>query len=779
MRACHHRNLRLFALQFTSPITLILIGATVLSMALGDVIDGLIILAIVLASGVLGFVQEHRADRAVDALLARVRIHADVIRNGVECEVALEDVVVGDVVVLRAGDVIPADAQVIEARDLLVDESMLTGESFPVEILSASTVFFGTHVASGTGRVRVTAIGNETRFGALVSELESRDVTTRFEHGLTAFGYMLVRAMVVLVTAIFVINLVLERPFVESLLFSLALAVGLTPQMLPAIVAVSLSTGARRMADEKVIVKRLDAIEDFGTMSVLCTDKTGTLTVGAASLDAAVDVNGRPDDDVLSLARLNAGLQRGFANPLDAAILGDSPHPDPERRLDEIPYDFQRRRLSVLVQDSPPLLVTKGACREVLAVCAFVHVGDAQVLISECLDRVDGLVERLSSEGFRVLAVATRELPDRATVTVDDEIDLTLRGFLAFADPVKPGASDAIAELAALGVNVKMITGDNRHAAHHIGHAVGLHTDVVLTGSDIESWSDDQLATRVRDVAVFAEIDPLHKERIVRALRSTDETVGYLGDGINDSAALHAADVGISVDTAVDVAKQSAAIVLLDKSLGVVADGVHLGRRTFANTMKYVRVTISANFGNMLSVAAAAAFLPFLPLLPRQILLLNFLSDVPGTTIALDHVDPEQIDRPHTWNITGIRRFMITFGLVSYVFDLATFAVLRVVLEADEDVFRTAWFTMSVATELLAMLLLRTHRPAWRSRPARALVWSSVAVVVVTLALPYTLVAADVALVPLPLTAFVALGVLIVLYSVVNEVVKVRAPRFD
>ena len=748
-------------------------------MALGDVIDGFIILAIVSASGVLGFVQERRADRAVDALLSRVRIHADVIRNGVECEVALDEVIVGDVVVLRAGDVIPADGEAIEVRDLLVDESMLTGESFPVEKQLASTVFFGTHVASGTGHVRVTAIGIETRFGALVSQLESRDVTTRFERGLTAFGYMLVRAMVVLVAAIFVNNLVLERPFVESLLFSLALAVGLTPQMLPAIVAVSLSTGARRMAEEKVIVKRLDAIEDFGTMSVLCTDKTGTLTVGAARLDAAVDVNGRPDDDVLSLARLNAGLQRGFVNPLDAAILGAEPRPDPERLLDEIPYDFQRRRLSVLVQESTPLLVTKGACREVLAVCAFVRVGDAAVPISECLDSIDGLVERLSSEGFRVLAVATRDLPGRATVTVDDEIDLTLRGFLAFADPVKPGASGAIAELAALGVDVKMITGDNRHAARHIGHAVGLRTDVVLTGSDIEPWTDDQLVTRVRDVAVFAEIDPLHKERIVRALRSTDETVGYLGDGINDSAALRAADVGISVDTAVDVAKQSAAIVLLDKSLGVVADGVRLGRRTFANTMKYVRVTISANFGNMLSVAAAAAFLPFLPLLPRQILLLNFLSDVPGTTIALDHVDPEQIDRPHAWNIAGIRRFMITFGLVSYVFDLATFAVLRVVLEADESVFRTAWFTMSVATELLAMLLLRTHRPVWRSRPARALVWSSVVVAAVTLVLPYTVVAADVALVPLPLTAFVALGVLIVLYGVVNEMVKVRAPRFE
>lgn len=780
MTARKFRNLRLFGLQFTSPITLVLIGATALSMALGDVADGGIILTIVLMSGVLGFWQERRADRAVEALLSRVRIHADVIRDGGECEIPLDEVVVGDVVVLRAGDVVPADAVVVESHDLLVDESMLTGESFTVEkSADTSTVFFGTHVASGTGRVRVTATGLDTRFGTLVAELESRDVTTRFERGLTAFGHMLVRAMAVLVMAMFVINLVLERAFVESLLFSLALAVGLTPQMLPAIVAVSLSTGARHMAKEKVIVKRLDAIEDFGTMTVLCTDKTGKLTVGAARLDSAIDVSGRPSREVLELARLNAGLQRGFVNPLDSAILGDAPHPDRSQRLDEIPYDFQRRRLSILVNTPVPLLVTKGACREVMSACSAVQVDDVPRPITEFRNQLDVLVERLGSEGFRVLAVATRELPGQTAAHLDDESDLVLRGFLTFADPVKPGAIDAIAELASLGVDVKMITGDNRHAARHIARAVGLRSDVILTGSDIETWNDDELAAQVRDVAVFAEIDPLHKERIVHALRSVDETVGYLGDGINDSAALHAADVGISVDTAVDVARQSAAIVLLDKSLSVVADGVRLGRRTFANTMKYVRVTISANFGNMLSVAAAAAFLPFLPLLPRQILLLNFLSDVPGTTIALDHVDPEQIDRPHTWNITGIRRFMITFGLVSYVFDLATFAVLRVMLDAGEDIFRTAWFTMSVSTELLAMLLLRTHRPAWQSRPARSLVWSSLAVAVVTLALPYTLVASDVALVPLSLDVYVALGVLIVLYVAVNEIVKIKTPQFE
>ncbi len=778
--SARRRGIRLFLIQFRSPITLVLVGATVLSMLLGDMTDGIIILTIVMASGVLGFVQERRAGRAVEALLARVRIHADVVRDGREYEIPVDDVVVDDVVVLRAGDVVPADATIIEAHDLLVDESMLTGEPFPVEKHGpGSGVHFGTHVASGTGRVLVTATGADTRFGRLVAELESRDITTRFERGLTAFGFMLVRVMAVLVTAIFVINVILERAIVESLLFSLALAVGLTPQMLPAIVAVSLSTGARHMADEQVIVKRLDAIEDFGTMSVLCTDKTGTLTIGSALLEDALDCRGHQDNDVLELARLNAGLQRGFSNPLDHAIIGDSPPPDSTRRLDEIPYDFRRRRLSILVDTPVPLLVTKGATREVIEISTCARVGDSDVLIDSVRHDIDSLVERLGEEGFRVLAVATRELPGRSSVSIEDETGLTLRGFLVFADPVKPGASEAIDELSRLGVVVKMITGDNRHAAIHIGREVGLRTDVILVGSDIENWSDEHLERRVNDVDVFAEIDPIHKERLVRALRARDETVGYLGDGINDSAALHAADVGISVDTAVDVAKQSAAIVLLDKSLDVVADGVRLGRRTFANTMKYMRVTISANFGNMLSVAAAAAFLPFLPMLPRQILLLNFLSDVPGTTIALDAVDPEQIDRPHDWNIRGIRRFMITFGLVSYVFDLTTFAVLRVVFESDADRFRTAWFTMSVATELLALLLLRTRRPAWKSRPAAALVISSSLVAVATIALPYSPIGDSVALVPLPVHTLLSLAGLVTLYGVANEIVKWRSHTLD
>ena len=783
-----HRGVRLLLAQFASPIMLILAAATALSMVLGDVTDGVIILAIIAASGLLGFWQEHSAGRSVDALLARVRVEVEVLRDGAEVTVPAEDVVPGDVVVLRAGDVVPADGRVLESRALLVDESALTGESYPVEkspgTVSATaglagrtnSVFLGTHVTSGTGTVVVVRTGTGTEFGVLAAELAARDVTTRFERGVSAFGVLLVRAMVVLVAAVFAVNLVLGRPLVESLLFSLALAVGLTPQLLPAIVSISLSTGARQMARERVIVKRLDAIEDFGGMTVLCTDKTGTLTAGTARLDEALDLDGRPDDEVLRLARLNAGLQQGFANPLDAAVLTGAPAVDRSLRLDEVPYDFQRRRLSVLVDGSPRFLVTKGALTSVLAVCSHARVGSDVVPLAAVRDRVDRRFAELSAQGHRVLAVATRSLPG-TTAEVRDEADMTLRGLLAFADPMKPEAVHAVADLAGQGISVRLVTGDNRLAAARAAAEAGLSTDVVLLGADIDRLDDDELTRRVEDTAVFAEVEPLHKERLVRSLRARGETVGFLGDGINDAAALHAADVGISVDTAVDVAKQSAAIVLLDKDLAVIADGVRLGRQTFANTLKYVRVTISANFGNVVSMAAAAAFLPFLPLLPRQILLLNFLSDIPGTTIARDRVDPEQLRSPRSWDVGSLRRFMVTFGLVSSAFDVATFVTLRVVHDADPTGFRSAWFVMSTVTELAALLVLRTGRPAWRSRPGRALLVSSALVAAVTVALPYSPLAAPLGLAAVPLAV---LGTLLVLadgYVAANEVVKRLRPE--
>jgi Mg2+-importing ATPase len=784
--AARRSGLRLLLAQFANPIILILVLATTLAMVLGDLTDGLIILVIIAASGALGFWQEHRAGRAVDDLTARVRVHTEVLRDAQEVSVPVDQVVAGDVVVLRAGDIVPADCRVLRSRSLLVDEAALTGESFPAEKrpgvvkdsapLAARTnaLFMGTHVVSGEGRAVVAHTGRDTEYAAVYKRLASADVTTSFEKGMSRFGMLLVRAMVVLVIGILVVNLVLDRPFIESVLFSLALAVGLTPQLLPAIVAVSLAAGARRMAAEKVIVKRLDAIEDFGGMTVLCTDKTGTLTAGAVRLDQAVNLDGQPSSEVLRLARLNAGLQQGFANPIDDAIMG-APGPPTEQAawIDEVPYDFTRKRLSVLADDAQTrVLITKGAVSSVLDACT--HAADREQTrpLAQVRSRVEHLFGQLSEAGFRVLAVAVKPMPASEQVTVDDETGMTLCGLLAFHDPVKPGAAQAVTDLAQLGISLRLVTGDNRLAAATIAAAAGLSGEV-LAGVEIAALNDDQLADRVRHVTVFAEAEPLHKERIVKALRAGGQVVGFLGDGINDTPALHAADIGISVDTAVDVAKHAASIVLLDKGLHVIADGVRLGRRTFANTLKYVRVTISANFGNMLSMAAASAFLPFLPLLPRQILLLNLLSDIPATTIATDSVDPEQLGTPRRWDMAAIRNFMITFGLISSVFDLATFAVLRFGFTTTAEQFRTGWFVESVATELAVMLVLRTARPLYRSRPSRALLLSSAAIAAVTLALPYLpWLATPLGLTPLPGTILATLAALTGIYVAANEIAK-------
>lgn len=778
------RGFRLLLQQFTSPIVLILIGATLVAAALGDATDSIIILAIVVASGLLGFWQEHAAGRAVDALLAQVRTTVPVVRDGVQAEIPIEDVVPGDVVVLDAGSVVPGDCRLLEAEGMLADESALTGESYPASKSTApvaqgaqlsarsNSVFMGTHIVSGISRAVVVETGRATEFGRLSEQIGTTETTTSFERGTTRFGLLLVRAMIVLTTFVFVVNIVLHRPLIDSLLFSLALAVGLTPQLLPAIVAVSLARGAKRMATEKVIVKRLDAIEDFGAMTVLCTDKTGTITEGAIRLQDALDLDGLASEEVLRLGRINATLQRGFPNPLDLAIAQGSGTVD-ATYVDEAPYDFQRKRLSVLVDaGGKRTLITKGAYRSMLPVCSHAIVHGRTVDITEVHDALDRAYEELSAQGLRVIAVATRPAETLQSAGIDDETDLTLVGLLTFADPPKAGVGDACSQLESLGVTMRIITGDNRLAAHHAAAAVGLPTEPILTGEEIDAISDEELPEAVKNVRMFAEVAPLHKERIVRALRATGATVGFLGDGINDAAALHAADIGISVDTAVDVAKQTAAIVLLDKSLSVVADGIVLGRQTFANTLKYIRVTISANFGNVLSMAAATAFLPFLPLLPRQILLLNFLSDVPATTISTDSVDPEQTAGPERWDLPSIRTFMIAFGALSSVFDLLTFAVLRLGFAAGPALFRSGWFIESTATELAVMLVLRTSRRFYRSRPSLPLALSSLGVLVLTIWLPYSPLAEPFGLVPLPPLLLAVLGVLIVVYALANEVMK-------
>jgi len=772
--------------QFASPITLILVFATIVAAALGEAVDAAIILAIIMLSGLLSFWQEYGASRAVEELLASVRLTAEVVRDGQRTFVPANEVVAGDVVVVDTGDLVPADCLLLEARELLVNEAVLTGESYPLDkspgAAEATTplntrsncVFRGTHVVRGSATALVVRTGGDTELGRIAQQLEQRQPPTRFERGLTEFGRLLLWVMLVLVGLIFAANVLLARPVIDSLLFSVALAVGLTPQLLPAIVSVSLSLGARQMARAKVIVKRLSAIEDFGGMNVLCTDKTGTLTQGTVRLAGALDPRGSPSPQVLEAVYLNSLYHTGFSNPVDEAIL-HARHINTAgtTRLDELPYDFQRRRLSVLVaRESEKVLISKGAVDSVVAASQSALLDGQTVPLADAQEVIQQHFEALSLQGYRVLGVASKVILEAAQLDLADEAGMTFLGFVTFRDPPKRGIKHTLRELAALGISLRMVTGDNRLAATHIAHGVGLDPHHVLTGGELSDLTDDELAQRIRDVAVFAEVDPVQKLRVIRALQHAGYDVGYLGDGINDAPALHAADVGISVDSAVDVAKDAASIVLLEKNLDVLLEGVRLGRRTFANTLKYIFVTTSANFGNMASMAAVSVLLPFLPLLPLQILLINFLTDLPGTTIATDRVDPEQLRRPGVWDLRAIHNFMIVFGLVSSVFDFLTFGVLRLGFAADADLFRSAWLIESVATELAVMLVLRSHRPFFRSRPGAALLWSSIVVAVLTVAIPYSPAAGPLGLVALPARVLFALVAITAGYVVVTEIAK-------
>lgn len=781
---------RLLVRQFRSPIIVLLMASAALSFVLGEVVDSLIIIGIIALSGMLGFVQERGAVRAVETLLASVRVHADVLRDGRESEATVAEVVTGDVVVLRAGDVVPGDGLVLQSNQMLVDESSLTGESYPsvkdcgtlaadTELrLRSNCVHLGTHVVSGSGRAIIVRTGTDTEFGRVAEHVARAHVPTAFERGATQFGLLVMKATAVLVATVFAVNLALDRPFVDSLLFSLALAVGLTPQMLPAIVTLSLSKGASVMARRRVIVKRLDAIEDVGSLNLLCTDKTGTLTEGSVRLRAAVGPDGAVSERVARWARWNSMMQTGFANPIDAAILQAVPVDDSGPvRWGEIPYDFARKRLSVGVTcGDESMLVTKGAVAEVLSCCSTVDWGDGSpVPVADVVDRLQGQFRRLSAEGLRVLAVAVRSTEGEPTLTVDSESGMTFVGFLTFVDPPKPNVDAAMRLMATLGVDVCVITGDNRHAAAFVAEAVGIDSAGMLLGSDVRSMSDEDLTRVVRTARLFAETDPMEKERIVRACSAAGYTVGYMGDGINDAPSLRVADVGISVDTAVDVAKQTADLVLLDKDLLVLGEGIAEGRRVFANTLKYVHVTTSANFGNMLSLASATLLLPFLPMLPTQVLILNFLSDVPGMTIATDRVDSEQLASPVAWDIRRVRNFMIVFGIASTVFDLLTFLVLRAGFGADAELTRTGWFVESTLTELMAMLMLRTHRFFVRSWPSPPLLVSSVAVGVATLAMPWMPWAGRIGIEPLSSGVLGAIFLLVAGYVALTEVLKSRA----
>jgi Mg2+-importing ATPase len=638
----------------------------------------------------------------------------------------------------------------------------------------------GTSVRSGTARVLIVETAKSTVYGRIAERLKLRPPETEFERGLARFGGLLIRLMLTVVLAVLAINILLHRPTVDTLLFAAALAVGLSPELLPAILTITLSHGARAMAREGVIVKRLNAIENLGSMDVLCTDKTGTLTRGVVQLDEAVDPDGRPSPEVLRLAVLNARLQAGIRNALDDAIAARGEREglatDAAAKLDELPYDFQRRRLTVVTRSARAgcaMLITKGAVDNVFAACAVARIDGRDVPLDDTLRAA--LSRRFvawSTQGYRVLAVATRELAAKARYDRQDEAAMTLAGFLLFFDPPEPQAATTLAALAAQGVELKIVTGDNRFVARHVAEAIGMASPATLTGGELQQLNDEALWHRARSTVLFAEIEPNQKERIITALQKTGCVVGYLGDGINDAPALHAADVGISVDTAVDVAKDAADFVLLRHDLDVIRRGIDEGRHTFANTIKYIFITTSANFGNMASMALASVALPFLPLLATQILLNNFLSDIPAMGIAGDNVDREWERTPHRWDLRLIRRSMLTFGLTSTLFDLLTFAVLLAIARGNPDLFRTGWFLESLLTELWILLVIRTYRPFYRSTPSRFLAGSVAVMTLVALALPYAPVAGMFGLVPLPPGIVVLILGITVLYLLVSEATK-------
>ena len=779
--------LTLLLAQFKSPLILLLFFATGLSFFLHDPVDAFIILTIVLVSGLLGFWQERGAANAVEKLLAIVQIKASVLRDGGPKEIPVEGIVPGDIVILGAGDIVPGDCLILESKDLFVDEAMLTGETFPVEksatVLAAETplgqrtnaLWMGTHVVSGSAQALVISTGKETEFGKVSERLKLRPLETEFEHGIRRFGYFLMEVTLVLVVVIFAINVYLVRPVLDSFLFSLALAVGLTPQLLPAIISINLAHGAKRMAQKKVIVKRLASIENFGSMNVICSDKTGTLTEGVVQLQSALDVEGAPSDKVLLYAYLNAFYETGFTNPIDEAIRSNRQFDlSGYRKQDEIPYDFFRKRLSILVShDDTHLMVTKGALSNVLAVCSSIETEGGEIIeITAARGRIQQHFEEFSSKGLRTLGVAYKNMGADSRISKDHEAGMTFSGFLVLFDPPKPNIIETITNLKNLGVSLKIITGDNHLVAANVSGQMGLSKTGIITGPELSQLSDAALLKRVADVDVFAEIEPNQKERIILALRKAGNVVGYMGDGINDASALHVADVGISVDSAVDVAKDAADIVLLEKDLGVLVEGVRAGRTTFANTLKYVFMATSANFGNMFSMAGASLFLPFLPLLPKQILLTNLMTDFPEMTIASDRVDNEMVDHPRRWDIKAIREFMFTFGIVSSVFDYLTFGVLLFILHANPKEFRAGWFVESVISAALIVLVVRTRRPFFKSMPGKYLLMATLLIVVMTLIVPFTPLGDIFGFTRLPISFLMIVGLITICYIITAEITK-------
>ncbi|MEM2338986.1 MAG: magnesium-translocating P-type ATPase [Nitrososphaerales archaeon] len=779
-----------FLSYFKSPLIIILLIAGLISSFFGEAMNSAIIFTIVILSVVLDFYQEYKAERAAEMLKQRVAITATIFRDGVKKEVRLAEIVPGDIIFLSAGDIVPADARVISAKDLFVNQSALTGESLPVEKNSLplrsynplitewnNYLFMGTSIVSGTAIAVVIKTGSHTEYGKIAKRLVERGAETEFQRGIRSFGYMIMQLTFLLVLFVFFINALYLRSVLDSLLFAVALAVGLTPELLPMIISVNLSKGAIAMAKKGVLVKRLAAIQNFGSMDILCTDKTGTLTENRIKLVLYVDLNGKESEKVLLYSYLNSYYQTGLKSPLDDAILSfKEVNINGYKKVDEVPFDFIRKRLSIVVEyQNQRFIITKGAPEEVTKVCSYYEIGG---IIADITDEVYRNIERkyveLSNEGYRVLTVAYKCLKeDKPIYTANDEKEMVFLGFIAFLDPPRETAREALQLLKNANIKLKILTGDNELVTKKVCEYLGFDIKRVLTGSEIAQMQDDALARVVDETNVFCRVTPAQKDRIINALKNNGHVVGFLGDGINDAPSLKTSDVGISVENAVDVAKESADIILLQNDLRVLHDGVLEGRKTFGNTMKYIMMGISSNFGNMFSVAGASLFLPFLPMLPTQILLNNLLYDFSQSTIPVDEVDREYIDKPKRWDIRFIKRFMIYLGPVSSLFDFLTFFIMLFIFNASEPLFQTAWFLESLTSQTLVIFVIRTKRsPFWKSKPCRPLLFTTIAVITFALIIPYTLLGEIFRFVKPPITFYIALVLILSAYIILAEIIK-------
>ncbi|UEG51115.1 magnesium-translocating P-type ATPase [Ferruginibacter lapsinanis] len=779
------KDIKLFIGQFKSPLMLLLIGAVILSAFLGDTSDVFIILFIVLSTGLLSFFQERNAGRVVEKLQSLISLKTNVIRDGQTIEINSSKIVTGDVLVFKAGDMIPADCLLIESNELHANEASLTGESYPVRkqvgILDENTelskrtncLWEGTNIVSGNAKALVIQTGDNTIFGS-IAQSASKTVETTFEKGIKDFGFFLMKITLVLSVFILVINLVNHKSPIESALFALALAIGMAPELLPAITTIAMSAGAKRLLEKKVIVKKLSSIQNLGEVNLLCTDKTGTITEGSINITGITDGFGQENENVKQLAFWNATFESGYANPIDEALkqLKITSTTTPEK-IGEIPYDFLRKRLSIAVKTgNEKLLITKGAFDQIIEICSSIRSGNDNIEDIELHKAaVAKRFELFGIDGLRAIAICYKTMTNDS-ISITDETAMIFAGFILLQDPVKEGMPETINELHKLHVGLKIITGDNKNVARSIALKIGIVNPTILTGEQVLKTSPEALIHQVRHTHIFAEVEPQQKERIIIALRKS-YTVAYIGDGINDVAAINAADVGISVENAVDVAREAADFVLMEKSVMVLVDGIKEGRKTFANTLKYIFINTGSTFGNMFSVAVASLLLPFLPMLPKQILLMNFITDFPYLTVASDNVDQEQLNRPGKWNLKFIRNYMVIFGIHSSVFDVITFLTLLYVLKVKESAFQTGWFIESILTELFILFIIRTHKNFFKSKPGKYLFSLSVMGLVLTLVLPYLPFAVDIGLAPLPLINLGAMLFIVAVYIITADLLKV------